>query len=390
MEELGCWQEAERCDRAATQLLRIRRELTVESFEEVTQLVVEVEATSRILRDIYDLFRLYRARTVIVTYYLTLVLGCLQKTLRDMMIYISNDELLSGRQWVLMNERLGDQGDISLIERFILYFNFLVQCIRLFSRSPLYDPALLQSLRLKIIRLRRLRGIPEPAFPVPPHFAPAAPTQQDIESRHWAQKIFDEQPHSATGLRHRRPSRCFGPPMIEERLGISSGSVVLSKLQFDKNHLSVTLYLHSEGADLTRLLCRWMDPHYNAMLSCYGVHELCVRRKGSALQLRRWSNNRAYSTVWLALFFKTWESYISFLGRIGYFKAYRAGSKANMTIVTHTSASPDWITRHSPHRIWVRDIRLYIFCKKYKQSHQTRKGGLFEIRFMEEDGTHRF
>lgn len=111
--------------------------------------------------------------------------------------------------------------------------------------------------------------------------------------------------------------------MIEERLGISTGSVVLSKLYvesphyqiyantarpFDKNRLSVTLYLHSEGTDLTRLLCRWMDPLYNAMHSCYGVHELCVRRKGSSLQFRRWSNNRADSTLWLALFFKTWES----------------------------------------------------------------------------------
>ena len=62
-------------------------------------------------------------------------------------------------------------------------------------------------------------------------------------------------------------------------------------------------------------------------------------------------------------------------------------SKANMTIVTHVSASPDWMTRHSPHRVWIRDIRLYIFCKKYKRSHQTRKGGEFEIRFLEEDGT---
>jgi hypothetical protein len=78
--------------------------------------------------------------------------------------------------------------------------------------------------------------------------------------------------------------------------------------QFEKSRLSVTIYLHSEGADLARLLCRWMDPNYNAMLSCYGVHELCIRRKGSALQLRQWSNNRADSTVWLALFFKTWES----------------------------------------------------------------------------------
>jgi hypothetical protein len=51
-----------------------------------------------------------------------------------------------------------------------------------------------------------------------------------------------------------------------------------------------------------------MDPLYNVMHSCYGVHELCIRRKGSSLQLRRWSNNRAHSTLWLALFFKTWES----------------------------------------------------------------------------------
>jgi hypothetical protein len=120
MEELGCWKEAQRCDLVAVQLLRIRRELTVESYDQITQLVVEVEATSRILRDIYDLFRLYRARTQVVMYYLQLVLGCLQKTMRDMMVYISNDELLSGRQWVLMKERLGDQGDMSLIERFVL------------------------------------------------------------------------------------------------------------------------------------------------------------------------------------------------------------------------------------------------------------------------------
>jgi hypothetical protein len=64
--------------------------------------------------------------------------------------------------------------------------------------------------------------------------------------------------------------------------------------------------------------------------------------------------------------------------------------QAKMTIVTHTSASPDWITRHSSHRVWIRDIKLYIFCKNYTQSHQTRRGGLFEIRFIEEDGTHRF
>jgi hypothetical protein len=76
---------------------------------------------------------------------------------------------------------------------------------------------------------------------------------------------------------------------------------------FDKNKLSVTLYLHADGADITRLLCRWVDPYFNPSYSCYGVHELCVRRKGSSLQFRRWSNNRAQSRIWIALFFKTWE-----------------------------------------------------------------------------------
>lgn len=120
MEEFGCWREAERCDRVAIQLLRIRRDLAVESFDDITQLVTQVESTSRLLRDVYDLFPLYRARGPVVMYYLTLLLPCLCRTSRDMMIYISNDELPSGRQWVLMNERLSEQGDMSLAERFIL------------------------------------------------------------------------------------------------------------------------------------------------------------------------------------------------------------------------------------------------------------------------------
>jgi hypothetical protein len=59
---------------------------------------------------------------------------------------------------------------------------------------------------------------------------------------------------------------------------------------------------------MTRLLCRWIDRYNNPLYSCYGVHELCIRRKGSSLQFRRWSPARAHPTLWLALFFKTWES----------------------------------------------------------------------------------
>jgi len=59
---------------------------------------------------------------------------------------------------------------------------------------------------------------------------------------------------------------------------------------------------------MTRILCRWTDKSYNPLYSCYGIQELCIRRVSSCLQLRRWSTDRAHPTLWLALFFKTYES----------------------------------------------------------------------------------
>jgi hypothetical protein len=118
--EFGCWHEAERCDRVALQLQRIRGQLIVDAYNDITRLLLEVEATSRLLRDVYDLFWLYRERAYVVEYYLNLILACLQRTLRDMMVYVDNDGLPPGRQWVLMIENLGDQGYISLSDRFVL------------------------------------------------------------------------------------------------------------------------------------------------------------------------------------------------------------------------------------------------------------------------------
>jgi hypothetical protein len=57
-----------------------------------------------------------------------------------------------------------------------------------------------------------------------------------------------------------------------------------------------------------------------------------------------------------------------------------------IVIVTHSSASPDWFTRRSPHRIWIKDIQLYVFCKNYRMKNQIRKHGVFEITFIAEAG----
>lgn len=44
-----------------------------------------------------------------------------------------------------------------------------------------------------------------------------------------------------------------------------------------------------------------------AWFSSYGVHELCIGREGSALQLKRWSRSEQCSKLWAALYFITWE-----------------------------------------------------------------------------------
>ena len=122
MEELfGCWQEAQRCDRVATELLRIRSTTGLEFYDPITILLREVETTSRLLRDLHDLFPIYRDRVSIVLYYLTVILPCLQRTLRDMVICIDHEALSARVQWVVMMERLQNQGGMGLAPRFAMY-----------------------------------------------------------------------------------------------------------------------------------------------------------------------------------------------------------------------------------------------------------------------------
>jgi hypothetical protein len=181
MEELfGCWQEARRADKISSRLLVIRTELD-EHYDHISAVLKEVECSSRLLRDLHDLFPIYRSRVSMVLYYLQIILPTMCKTMRDMTIYIENDELSTKLQWVLMNDRMSAQGGTTLLQRFAMYCEALVQTVRLLSRcgnfskdcppymigptdnvgrSPLYDPTTLELLRVRHMRLRKLQGIP--------------------------------------------------------------------------------------------------------------------------------------------------------------------------------------------------------------------------------------
>ncbi|KAG4415902.1 hypothetical protein IFR04_010977 [Cadophora malorum] len=381
-----------------------------------------------------------------------------------MMVYIDNDAFPARTQWTLMVERLGDQGGMSLPTRFVMYVDMLVQLVRLLSRQlpslRSHDPGIVTYETFAIAALARhpryallltsyLDAASEEEAPPPPaipHHAPTQPTEADLEKRrHWAEKIFDDQPHSTTGLRHRRESKCFGPPMVDIKLGITSGSRVLFKLPFDKNRLSVMLYLQPDGPNMTRLLCRWLDPYMNPLTACYGVHELCIRRKGSSLQFHRWSINTMNPKLWMALFFKTWEKMVLFHCAFGALKsrcpltisvtsedvclpgetrlfqgkiiddgfehiltvlqdvkcggirlhaAVRSGELRRCPVwtafITHQSASPEWLDRRSRHRVWLRNIYPYVFCQKYKKKHQMKRNGEFELYFVSEEAADAF
>lgn len=52
--------------------------------------------------------------------------------------------------------------------------------------------------------------------------------------------------------------------------------------------------------------------------------------------------------------------------------------------ITHQAASPSWLHPKSRHRVWLRDVQLYVFCQEYRQQSQRRRraGGAFELHFL--------
>ena len=55
--------------------------------------------------------------------------------------------------------------------------------------------------------------------------------------------------------------------------------------------------------------------------------------------------------------------------------------------VTHQSQSPTWLSRRSRHRVWLKDVQLYVFCSAYRQENMRQnKSGAFEIYFDQEEG----
>lgn len=56
-------------------------------------------------------------------------------------------------------------------------------------------------------------------------------------------------------------------------------------------------------------------------------------------------------------------------------------------LVTHICTSPTWLVPVAKHLVLVKDIQLYVFCQKYRESKMRQnKSGAFEIYFVGEQG----
>ncbi|KAK3397688.1 hypothetical protein B0T20DRAFT_354485 [Sordaria brevicollis] len=444
----GCCHEAERAAIVAMALDQLREALPESFHGHLIALAGAVRDSSRRLRDLVNHSQPHVERVPLVLNYLNILLPCLSQTLNEIMSYYDDRTLTREHRWRKMYNKMTEEaGGVPLPQHFVLYNNFLVMLGYLLSRSPSFDPNTLETLRGHLLELREKRGIPpspDQADPVSPADIGSSLVGLADPNAHWAEQIFSLPLASRTLLKHVKPSKACGPFFRRDQLPIPPEPKVLFRRAFDNDRTSVVAYLNPID-QAPYLLVRSLQGEV-AWFSSYGVHELCIGREGSALQLKRWSRSGQCSKLWAAFYFITWEEMVLFYCTFAALKArnrltvqihpsefqlqrekrlFQAqivddGYKHSLVVyedqqtngirlhaavwdgelkqcpvwtafVTAQSQSSTWISRRSKHRVWLRNIQLYVFCKNYRQEVQRQnKSNAFEIYFVTEQGASKF
>ncbi|KAK4245621.1 hypothetical protein C7999DRAFT_42840 [Corynascus novoguineensis] len=443
---VGCCREADQADIVARGLDQLRAALSESFHGHLIALAEEIRDSSRLLRSLADSSHMHMTRVPFMTNYLEVLLPCLSRTLKDITVYYEDKTLSREIRWRKMYNKMTEEaGGLPLPQRFVLYNHFLSLLKLLLTRSPSFDLNTLETLRTRVSTLREQIGIP----PVPhagtlvrQSLLPLAAVQ-DRDS-HWAEQIFSLPLPSRTALKHLRSSKSYGPFYPWGHLTIPQGSTVLFKRPFDNDTISIVVFLSSVD-QCPYFLMRTIQNN-TPWYSMFGAHELCIEREGSALQLKRWSRSEQCSKLWAALYFITWEEMVLFYCTFVALKArnlltvqihpnefqlrrekrlFQAqiiddGFKHSLIVyedlqtrglrlhaavwegelrqcpvwtafVTHQSQSSTWLSRRSRHRVWLKDVQLYVFCNAYRQENMRQnKLGAFEIHFDREEAARRF
>lgn len=177
--EVLCWQEAGRADAIAAAFCQISTDQDMQAFGgEVVDITREVQMSSSLLRDLCDLFLIYRIRAPSIRESLAILLPCFGRTLNDIQYYLGDRKLLFSARWLNLCRALTAEAGMSLPERFRMYNDYIVQMIRFLSRSGaqpyvisqrlnvtgrpnLYDQNVVQRAMAIMLRLRgRIPGLP--------------------------------------------------------------------------------------------------------------------------------------------------------------------------------------------------------------------------------------
>ncbi|TDZ53530.1 hypothetical protein CTRI78_v006902 [Colletotrichum trifolii] len=443
----GCCLEAERAELVAVNLEGLRQSLPETYSGHLAALVEEMRSCAKILRDLADLSQMHISRVPILLNYLNIVLPCLSRTLRDIISNYENRTVSKEMRWRKMYHAMTlEVSGLPLPQRFVLYNHFLTCLKQLLTRSPNFDLNGLETLRMRIIGLREARGLPPPTKQgavLLPEMMMMMPAVQD-PLIHWAEQIFSLPLPSRTALKYNKPSLASGPFHQGSHLNIPKEVKMLFKRPFDEDRLALMMYLNLVNQTPYVLLRNY---HQGApWFSLRGTHELVIHREGSALHLNRWSKADNRPKMWAVLCFKTWEELVLFNCTFVSLKARNTltvnmnageyklsgeerlfqaqiiddGFKHSLIVyrdlatkglrlhaavwdgelrqcpvwtafVTHQSASRTWLHRKSKHRVWLKDVQLYVFCRRYRQANQRNgQAGAFEINFVSDQGATKF
>lgn len=275
------------------------------------------------------------------------------------------------------------------------------------------------------------------------------------EKRHWAEHVFAHPPSSHTDMREPQRSKAMGPfiPAAAAAAAAAAGgggprlpdaAKTLLRRSFDGDRLGLQIIINAANGGPYFVLRVYSG---GAQLFSYrGIHEICVHQVGSTLRLKRWSHSIQGPKLWAVFGFVTWEDLVLFHCTFIALKA-RNNLTVNMdpqeykfpnekrlfqaqiiddgyqhslvvyednrtrgmrlhaavwdgelracpvwtAFVTHQSASSRWLARKSKHCVWINEIKLYVFCDKYKEANMRRnKPGAFEIHFVSDEAAGRF
>ncbi|OAA42620.1 hypothetical protein NOR_04751 [Metarhizium rileyi] len=299
----GCYSEAERSDDMALKLEGLRIALNEPLTSHLGMTIKEITRCARRLRELADIAQVKRDCVAHVLHHLNVVLPCMCQSLQTMRDYYLLCSLSKKNRWRSMYHDMKEEANgLPLHERFHLYYGYVTLLRNFFTRCPplRYE---MEMLECQLMDLREARDIEHPCQVLLGPLALLPVTYRPDPISHWAENVFSPGPR--TPIKNTEKTLSLGPNRELGHYSIPVFSKVLFRQSFDKDAVSLTAFLNSHD-NCAYLLLR-MTKDWKPWFSIRGVHELCIRRRGSSLELRRWSLKANRAKPWAILGFNTWE-----------------------------------------------------------------------------------